>query len=158
MKDEAYNLHGSSPTVWPVTEELFKGCHLKPKLIRFISQLQLHCLCPLHSISSHFFLFSFLSFFFWGFCNLREGCANNGLSLPGGFKASTPRIFSQVQGGISANTCSLTFARTLRHRGGEGAGLHRVYSALESSCTPLTPPDFEWSHLKSTGCLWSPLI
>lgn len=127
-----------------VTEKLLKGCHLEPKLIRAIPQLQFHCLRPLHCILPYFFLFSFLTFSPFAVFDISESAVlENGLALPG-FRASAAHICSQVQGGISANTCSLIFARTLgRATEVVGAWVSCVYSAFEGSCTPLAPLVFE---------------
>lgn len=96
MKGEAYNLHTSVPQSDLVTEELLRGTEnlsfpLNPK--------------PL------FLAISFLAFSpFAVFVIPQSAVPENGLS----FQGLKQHISSQVQSGIKAHTCSLTFALTLQ--------------------------------------------
>lgn len=65
-----------------VTEKLLKGCHLEPKLIRAIPQLQFHCLGPLHCILPYFFLFSFLTFSSFAVFDISESALAGEWPLP----------------------------------------------------------------------------
>lgn len=152
MKGEAYNLHTSVPQSDLVTEELLRGTENSLGLYsRFNSISSAFPLNP----KPLFLAISFLAFSpFAVFVIPQSAVLENGLS----FQGLKQHISSQVQSGIKAHTCSLTFALTLQPTTeAVGVWCAHVYSAFESSGTPPPPPAFEGSHLKPIGCLCRPL-